>query len=144
MVISSRRRFLKATSLSVAGAVLQGPAQGVAAEEGTRAANRGATFQRLEDGWQFYKGSLEGVGKVWDSHESFLWQKVTLPHCYNGMDACDPDRPYFRGQGWYRTRLAVRNPYVEGRTLLHFQGAGQTSTVWVGTQEAGKHKGGYD
>lgn len=144
MGISSRRRFLKATSLSVAGAVLHGPVEGITAEEAAKTENRPITSQRLDGGWQFFKGPFDGVQQVWKSDQSSQWQEVTLPHCYNGMDACDPDRPYFRGQGWYRTRLAVRNPYAEGRTLLHFQGAGQTTTVWVGTQEVGEHKGGYD
>lgn len=144
MVISSRRRFLKATSLSVAGAVIAGPVPGITAEEAARTGNRGATSQRLDAGWEFHEGPLEGAQQAWESHQSSQWQKVTLPHCYNGMDACDPDKPYFRGQGWYRTRVSVRNPHAGGRTLLHFQGAGQTSTVWVGTQGVGTHKGGYD
>jgi beta-galactosidase len=67
-----------------------------------------------------------------------------LPHCFNAQDACDPDKPYFRGQGWYRTRLAIHNPFAEGRTLLNFQGAGQSTTAWVGSQCVGTHTGGYD
>lgn len=60
------------------------------------------------------------------------------------MDACDPDRTYFRGQGCYRTRIAVANPFPNGRTILHFQGAGQTTGVWIGSTQVGVHKGGYD
>jgi beta-galactosidase len=69
---------------------------------------------------------------------------VALPHCFNANDACDPDKPYFRGQGWYRSRVAIRNPIVGGRTLLNFQGSGQTTTVWVGSRCVGTHTGGYD
>ena len=67
-----------------------------------------------------------------------------LPHCFNAMNACDPEQGYFRGKGWYRRHIAVRNPHPGGRTLLHFRGAGQTSTVWVGPTLVGKHEGGYD
>ena len=100
--------------------------------------------QRLDSGWQFRQGEIDGISEVWRNDEVGLWQATVLPHCFNGRDACDPDEPYFRGQGWYRTRLAMNNPFRDGRTILHFQGAGQTTTVWVGSKLMGKHKGGYD
>ncbi|MGH9600480.1 MAG: glycoside hydrolase family 2 TIM barrel-domain containing protein, partial [Terracidiphilus sp.] len=52
--------------------------------------------------------------------------------------------PYYRGHGWYRKRIAVANPLKNGRTLLHFEGAGQTSYVYVGDKLVGTHVGGYD
>ena len=55
-----------------------------------------------------------------------------------------PRQSLFSRPGWYRTRLALRNPFAEGRTILHFQGAGQTTTLWVGSMLVGTHKGGYD
>jgi beta-galactosidase len=99
---------------------------------------------RLDAGWQFRLGHTDGVWEAWRTEENDLWQPVTLPHCFNAGDACDPDHPYFRGEGWYRTRLTIDNPFATGRTLLHFQGAGQTTTLWVGSQLIGTHKGGYD
>jgi beta-galactosidase len=105
------------------------------------------TTQRLDSGWQFCQGAIggiSGISEVWSSEEAGLWQNTNLPHCFNAHDACDPDKPYFRGQGWYRTRLHTNNPYSEGRTVLHFQGAGQTTTLWVGSALIGTHKGGYD
>ena len=44
------------------------------------------------------------------------------------------------------TAFACRwqNPFADGRTVLHFQGAGQSTSVWVGSTLAGTHKGGYD
>jgi beta-galactosidase len=38
----------------------------------------------------------------------------------------------------------LRNPFPDGRTILHFQGAGQTTSLWVGSSLIGTHKGGYD
>lgn len=99
---------------------------------------------RLDSGWEFRRGPMGGADEVWLAAEADSWQPADLPHCFNALDACDPDKPYFRGQGWYRTRLSVNNPFAAGRTLLHFQGAGQTTTVWVGSTPAGTHKGGYD
>jgi beta-galactosidase len=69
---------------------------------------------------------------------------VKLPHCFNDYDACDPDVPAYRGKGWYRTRLKLDNPYPIGRILLHFEGAGQTSEIYVGSRLVGRHVGGYD
>ena len=45
---------------------------------------------------------------------------------------------------WYRSPLAIENPYNGGRTLLHFEGAGQKTDVYVYTTKVGSHVGGYD
>src|SRR5690606_7257035 len=69
---------------------------------------------------------------------------VTLPHCFNAWDAVTPDVNYYEGPGWYRTSLTIDNPYVNGRTLLHFEGAGQKTEVYVYTEKVAEHVGGYD
>ncbi len=51
---------------------------------------------------------------------------------------------YYQGPGWYRTSLQIVNPYKEGRTILHFEGAGQKTEVYVYTTKVGEHVGGYD
>ena len=105
---------------------------------------------RLIDGWQFLKQDLGGiweavrpVGK--GNPESVpLWQDVSLPHCVNATDAVDPDVNYYQGPAWYRTTVSVSNPYEGGRILLHFEGAGQQTDVYVYTTKVGEHTGGYD
>ena len=67
-----------------------------------------------------------------------------MPHCFNARDAVDPDEIYYRGEGWYRTNLKINNPLPNGRTLLHFEGAGQKSRVFIEAEEVGSHIGGYD
>jgi beta-galactosidase len=105
---------------------------------------------RLSQGWEFLKQDLGGV---WESvrpvgkgnPESVpLWQSVSLPHCMNAEDAVDPDVNYYQGPAWYRSRLVVNNPYPDGRTLLHFEGAGQKTSVYIYTTKVGEHVGGYD
>ena len=106
--------------------------------------------QRLTSNWEFIKQDLGGiweavrpVGK--GNPESVpLWQRVTLPHCVNASDAVDPDQNYYQGPSWYRSNITVENPYDKGRTLLHFEGAGQKSDVYVYTTKVGSHVGGYD
>ena len=103
--------------------------------------------QRLFTGWEHYRGSLGGVWEVWrggKAGDQVVWQKVELPHCFNARDAVDPDEVYYRGQGWYRTNLKIENPFPHGRTLLHFEGAGQKSRVFVDLVQVAEHVGGYD
>ncbi len=105
------------------------------------------TIQRLDHGWEFYQGSLGSVWEIWrgdKATDNVNWLPVTLPHCFNARDSVDPDVRYYQGPGWYRTRLKVVNPFPNGRTLLHFDGAGQKSQVFVGSKKVGEHVGGYD
>ena len=129
--------------MTTAVALLSAPLR-AAAMESVAADGTVVSSKRLDPGWQFRRGPTDGIWDVWRSEENDLWQPASLPHCFNATDACDPTQPYFRGQGWYRIRLALRNPFTQGRTILHFQGAGQTTALWVGSTLVGTHKGGYD
>jgi beta-galactosidase len=102
---------------------------------------------RLTKGWEHYRGQLGGIWEVWrgaKASDNVAWTPVELPHCFNARDAVDPDEAYYQGPGWYRTNIAVANPFSNGRTLLHFEGAGQKTEVWVGEKRVGRHVGGYD
>ena len=134
----SRRDFLKSTAMVAAAAVVT-PAFGQAS--GSSDANH---IQRLTGNWEHYRGSLAGPWEVWHVNNPTPWQAVQLPHCFNAMDAVDPDVGYYRGPGWYRTRLRLDNPFSNGRTLLHFEGSGQKTQVFVDQVKAAEHIGGYD
>jgi beta-galactosidase len=105
---------------------------------------------RLNENWQFLKQDLGGIWeavrpvKKGNPEEVPLWTNVTLPHCVNAKDAVDPDVNYYQGPAWYKTQLNIQNPYQNGRTLLHFEGAGQKTEVYVYTTKVGSHVGGYD
>jgi beta-galactosidase len=131
-------------SVSTAGALLSAPLRASAVKPQPEEDGAPVCVKRVDTGWEFRRGAVSDISDIWHSDEAGLWLPTVLPHCFNARDACDPDQPYFRGQGWYRTRLPLRNPFVEGRTILNFQGAGQTTTLWVGSLLVGKHKGGYD
>ena len=96
--------------------------------------------------WEYRQGSLGGIWDVWrnDESETILWQKIQLPHCFNAYDAVDPDRPYYEGAGWYRTKIIPKNPFPHGYTFLHFEGAGQKSAIFANLNQVGQHVGGYD
>jgi len=111
---------------------------------------RGQQSNRLINNWEFIRQDL---GSVWEAvrpvprggPESVpVWTPVALPHCVNARDGVDPDGNYYQGPAWYRTALAIHQPYQNGRTLLHFEGAGQATDVYVYTTKVGSHVGGYD
>ena len=60
------------------------------------------------------------------------------------MDCVEPDANYYQGPGWYKTQLDIKNPFTNGRTLLHFEGVGQKTEVYIYTTKVGSHVGGYD
>jgi len=105
---------------------------------------------RINDNWKFLKSDLGGIWeavrpvKEGNPESVPIWESVTLPHCFNATDAVDPDVNYYQGPGWYTNRLTVSNPFPGGRTLLHFEGAGQKTEVYVYTTKVGSHVGGYD
>ncbi len=108
------------------------------------------TSKRINQNWEFVKQDLGGVWealrpvKAGNPEELPFWQKVNLPHCFNSTDAVDPDVNYYQGPGWYRTYLEIENPYAQGRTLLHFEGAGQKTQVYIYNTKVAEHVGGYD
>lgn len=141
----SRRQFLRTSALAGASAALAPTSLHASLARTLTAATLNVPAalanHRLTAGWEYLQGPLTAAA-AWQP--STAWKPVSLPHCFNAYDACDPDTPYYRGQGWYRTHLHISNPFSKGRTLLHFEGAGQTSTVYVGETLIGKHTGGYD
>jgi beta-galactosidase len=106
--------------------------------------------KRLINNWEFLKQDLGGTweairpAKPGSPETVPIWTEVSLPHCYNAEDAVDPDVNYYQGPGWYRTLIEVNNPHENGRTLLHFEGAGQKIEVYIGIEKVGSHVGGYD
>ncbi|HYJ89625.1 MAG TPA: glycoside hydrolase family 2 TIM barrel-domain containing protein [Pyrinomonadaceae bacterium] len=151
----SRRSFLKSTSSAVVAGVLihqlnVNASSGDTLTESLAAQAQPATklvhSQRLLTGWDYRRGGLGGVWEVWRkaNDDANTWTPVELPHCFNALDAVDPDAPYYQGPGWYRTRLKLANPYPSGRTLLHFEGAGQKTEIFIFNSKIGTHVGGYD
>jgi beta-galactosidase len=121
------------------------PAEPAAPDPAAQAPSSGR--QRLRDGWEHSLGALGSVWEVWrgeQASDNVPWTPVRLPHCFNARDCVDPDQRSYQGPGWYRTRLDVGPALPPGRTLLHFDGAGQETTVFVGLDEVGSHLGGYD
>jgi len=140
----SRRRFLQSMAAVAAATQVKRALPASLVRPVLANAEACSASQCLDSGWEYYRGALDGPWEVWRGDEIAVWEKVSLPHCFNSYDACDPDTPYYRGHGWYRTYLPIANPFKDGRTLLYFEGAGQTSHVYIGGALVGSHIGGYD
>jgi len=135
----SRRQLLESASAAIAASALSVSTASAAPDP--------APVLRLTEGWEHYRGGLGGIWEVWRgkaASDNVTWTKVAIPHCFNAWDAVDSDHAYYEGPGWYRTTFAAANPYPNGRTLLHFGGAGQRSEVFIGLESVGRHVGGYD
>lgn len=141
---SSRRAFLKSSALLL-GTTAQVPAifLSTIAQAESLASGTVASPQSLVTGWEFNRESFGGPWEVWNLPTA-CWSPIQIPHCFNEYDACDPDTPAYRGQGWYRTTITPANPFPNGRTLLHFGGAGQRTRVYTGEALMGSNTGGYN
>lgn len=137
----NRRAFMQTSAAAITGAML---AKSTFALADGGPASKTIDRITLTDSWEFLKDSLAGPWEAWLTDQTNPWTKVSLPHCFNAMDGCDPDTPYYQGPGWYRTRIPINNPFPNGRTILHFEGAGQESKIYIGEELAGEHIGGYD
>ena len=116
----SRRNFLKTSATAAAASLL--PSSTLRASIATLAGSvdHPGTIthaRRLTDGWEFLQGSLGGPWEAWHSEEVAVWQPVVMPHCFNAYDGCDPDVPYYRGNGWYRAHLQVGAVYAPNPVL---------------------------
>src|ERR1044072_3629127 len=130
----SRRAFLQTASTALIASTLLG-----------KTTAKFLLSERIPD-WEYRRGGLGGPWEAWRkaNDDANVWTKVEVPHCFNAFDAVDPDTPYYQGPAWYRTKIRIENPYPNGRTFLHFEGAGQKTEVYLYTDKVGSHVGGYD
>jgi len=92
--------------------------------------------------WKFYKGTPSGSPQS-TSFNDASWQSVSVPHSasYDSI-VYSAEKNYYEGDCWYRKTFSV--PASAGKVFMEFEGAMQTSTVWLnGTQVAVHDNSGY-
>jgi beta-galactosidase len=137
----SRREFVKRAAVVTAGSAAAGvPMPGLAHALSARV----DTSTMLTDEWEGLRMPLAGPWEAWMDPPLAPWASLSVPHCVNAGDACDPDTPAYRGRFWYRRHLAINNPHPGGRTLLYFEGAAQSAEIYIGSRLIASHIGGYD
>lgn len=95
----------------------------------------------INEGWRFSRGGDE-EGHLHKCDDS-KWALVNIPHTWNNIDASDDQPGYYRGVGWYRKSTFIDSSVKGKVTLLYFDGANQTTTLYVNEQRVGTHQGGY-
>lgn len=102
------------------------------------AAERGRT--PIDAIWRFKKADIPG--SELPAFDDSQWQRVTLPHTYNGADG-DDGGGYYRGPGWYRTEVMILAREAGRRYFLEFDGATLVTDLWVNGRRIGRHEGGF-
>ena len=89
----------------------------------------------INEGWHFSKDKER-------TPDIEKWQRVTLPHSWNGEDGQDGGNDYHRGTCWYARRLS--GALFQGREhYLEFDGVNSTASVYWNGEKLTRHEGGY-
>lgn len=95
----------------------------------------------INSGWKFSKGDNDTAFKS-DINDS-TWESINIPHTWNDKDVLDDEPGYFRGEGWYRKLIFIKNSDNNKQIFLNFEGVNQEATVFVNGSLACSHLGGY-
>ena len=89
--------------------------------------------QNWNKGWIFAKEI---------THET-IWEKVDLPHTWNGVDGQDGGNDYHRGTCFYK-KVLNKSDLPEGlQTYLEFEGTNSSAELYVNGKKVMHHDGGY-
>ncbi len=96
---------------------------------------------RLCEGWLFTRDAALVSGSM--PLSPGRWERITLPHTWNGRDGQDGGNDYYRGTCFYARSLKKEELPAGDCILLEFEAANASADVWVNGQMAGHHDGGY-
>lgn len=100
------------------------------------------TTTTLSEGWKFKLADVAGAEQP--AFDDASWEAVTLPHCFKPLEGQDgPTTTYYRGIGWYRTKLKPDAALAGKRIYLQFDGSNIITDVWLNGTSLGKHAGGF-
>jgi beta-galactosidase len=98
--------------------------------------------RNISAGWRFMLREVGGGGQGGALDDS-TWQRVDLPHTWNGKDGQDGGDNYYRGAGWYRRTLEVKPADAGRQFFLRFEGASTVADVYVNGEHVGQHRGAF-
>ncbi|MFI3259758.1 MAG: glycoside hydrolase family 2 TIM barrel-domain containing protein [Rikenellaceae bacterium] len=105
----------------------------------TEASAQRVTYS-INEMWQFATGECDASAVDFDDSK---WEAVSIPHCYNALDAADETPEYYRGESWYRRRVVVDRDLSKCSSYIHFEAANQETELYVNGESVGTHNGGY-
>lgn len=92
-------------------------------------------------GWKYSeKFSEEMVEKKYDDSD---FETVNIPHTNKEIPYNYFDEKMYQFVSCYRKTVTLKKEDLEGRLLLHFEGAANYSKVYINGEFIGEHKGGY-
>lgn len=96
--------------------------------------------------WKFFLGDEKDLESIYldDSH----WKDVDLPHDFSlnqpYTSMAEAESGYKPGGvGWYRKNFSVSETVLNGRVILHFDGAYMLTSVYINGHFLGEHTYGY-
>lgn len=95
----------------------------------------------LNEGWTFARQDVAGAES--SLYDDRAWQRVDVPHSWNGKDGYDDQPGYYRGVGWYRKRFELDPSIRGGAVELNVESACLVSDVWLNGHHLGPFLSGY-
>ena len=99
----------------------------------------------INPAWRFWLGEPSGE-PFQPGFDDSKWDLVSLPHTMEVFPAnLDGFWAHGRNLGWYRRTIDVPAEWLSRKVFLHFQGAMQTTRLWVNGAYVGEYAvSGYD
>lgn len=121
----------------------------VRAQSGAR---KGMAMKKIcwNKGWQFCKTEGDGTDTVQTDafqtdaaqNGAARWERVDLPHTWNGKDGQDGGNDYYRGTCCYKKTLK-KEEVEDGEVYLEFEGVNSSADLYVNGRLLAHHDGGY-
>ncbi len=85
----------------------------------------------INDSWYFSKKDTSN------------WQAVNIPHTWNVEDPFDDEPGYYRGIGWYKRTIQLKEEWEDKVLYLHFEAVNQVAEIFWNGEKIYSHIGGY-
>lgn len=95
-------------------------------------------IKNINDNWLFSK-EAKSIPHVMP-HD---WEKVNLPHTWNGTDGQDGGNDYYRGTCYYVKQLSLADFGDEDEYYLQFDAVNSSAKVYFNGELVAQHDGGY-
>ena len=95
-------------------------------------------IKNINDNWLFSK-EAKSIPHVMP-HD---WEKVNLPHTWNGTDGQDGGNDYYRGTCYYAKQLSLADFGDEDEYYLQFDAVNSSAKVYFNGELIAQHDGGY-
>ena len=92
----------------------------------------------INSDWAFTKNAPTDLNLIGED-----WQKVNLPHSWNGIDGIDGGNDYYRGTCYYAKTLSKDSLPKADKYFLEINGANSSADVYIDGVKLCHHDGGY-